>query len=302
MARSRLPYVFDVYLDLLGGHVVKLRYDDLGFTSQLTQKFAMSDSQVCGSEVLFVTANHQGKASGRWDAMQSLAIISGKSFGLLKSAVSGIGSKMAVRHAHFPVHAAAVSVGGTGLLLVGAHGFGKTTLALALAAAADTRKKAFVVLGDDWCVTAISREGRLLARTFDPSISINEPALRLLSPAQRSALQIDADFCKDSPKVSVPSYKLSTEPNSANSLLIDSIFLLDPTAPAGACAIENDAEFSAFVAESAYHYPFEWEERALHHQHWAAVARHTKVWKLGRSEIDAIHADAGHVFRCLGHD
>lgn len=93
---------------------------------------------------------------GLFDADENVALISGpEEYGLFKSTAVGLHSRLLLELEWTPIHAAAISCDGLGVVITGYHGAGKSTALLNLLhygrAVADIR-----VLTDDWSVARLT--------------------------------------------------------------------------------------------------------------------------------------------------
>lgn len=89
---------------------------------------------------------------GLYDAERRVALFAGSSsFGLLRSVLFGLASRVHLSAGHYPAHGCLADLGNGATLLAGGHGAGKTTALLELMARVRRRRDA-TVWSDDWAV------------------------------------------------------------------------------------------------------------------------------------------------------
>jgi hypothetical protein len=266
-----------------------LRYDDADFHGQLSEKFLLSDTLPGCTELTFLHRPCRGgEAAGYITEDFQVALVVGSGFGLFKSAVSGLASLQVEPAGYVPAHAAALSLNGKGVLMIGGSGGGKTTALLNVAIHALSRQVDVKILCDDWLVVR-HVDGRLVASTFDPSISLTRADLeRAISLEEIDGPRLLGRL-ETRDKISLSPSCLFGQGVQAREVGIDAIVLINPSA--GLDKVERCAagDVADFIIGSAYHFPYVCGQmRDRHRAFWSSWADRVSVYEysyLGTSDF-----------------
>lgn len=263
---------------------LNVSYDDSGFESLLREKFGVGSPYGDVSHLTFVrNRNRLGfelpyKHYGYISEATSEALVFASSFGMLKSTISGYASLLVEPRGYVPVHASVLSANGKGLLLVGGSAAGKTTTLLNLVDWLLKSKLPVSVLTDDWAVIA-EREGRYVAESFDPSVSLrcgNLDENRQLRFFRHDEIRSAVTMQK---KISRRPDDLYGCPMTADKVFLDAVILLLPEESDGNLHRADAGEFSRRVVDSAYHYPYVSPAQVERHEgFWVGLAGRIPVY------------------------
>ncbi|MFL6846326.1 MAG: hypothetical protein ACJ8ER_15775 [Allosphingosinicella sp.] len=268
---------------------LNLQYDEADFHAQLAEKFHICKVVPDAAELSFFHRPFEGgPALGYITEDHKRALVVGEGFGLFKSAVSALASLQIEPEGYVPAHAAALSLGGKGVLLVGGSRGGKTTALFNVAINALSQGMDVRILCDDWLVVT-TIDGRLAASTFDPSISLTLTDLeRAISLEGIDSLHL-LDGLRSRDKISVPPARVFGESCQAQEILIDSIVVINPRNGLDRCDVCGAEGLADFIISSAYHFPYVLDQvRSRHHKFWSAWASRLEVYEysyLGGSDF-----------------
>lgn len=208
------------------------------------------------------------------------ALVFASSFGIFKSVISGYASMLMDGRGYVPAHASVLSVDGFGLLLVGGSSAGKTTTLLSLIDWSIHSGRPFQILTDDWAVVT-EKEGKYIAESFDPSISLRQRNLDE-NPHLYFAHH------KEIQKAIATQKKVSRNPDvlygnhiRSERIQINAVVLLLPEEGSSDLLTINPDYFSKVAIEAAYHYPYvNADQIKRHRMFWEGLANKIPVFSL----------------------
>jgi hypothetical protein len=210
-----------------------------------------------GAQV-FAACGHDPRAEntpsmGLYDWETGTGIIYGPSeYGLVKSTAVGLHTRLVFEQGWNPIHGAVAQVDGSGVLIIGHHGAGKSTALLNVIRFARGRFQVRV-LTDDWAV-ARKKEGDLSIQAIEPRMAVSSQ-LVAENPHLDLAPQYFAakDEAIDKAWIHVDDVWPGQHCESA---VIRKIFVFSHAMP-GTVQPADRAHVAEIIVESAYHMPDE---------------------------------------------
>lgn len=255
-----------------------LRYEDAAFYDALAEKFTLSEAHEGKAELAFLNRPRSSNlASGYITEDHQRALVVGEGFGLFKSAVSGFASLQVEPAGYVPAHAAALSLNGKGILFAGGSRGGKTTALFNVAIQAHLQGVDVKILCDDWLIVRPS-DGRLVASTFDPSISLTLSDLDRAISLDRIDKSDLLERLKTRSKISVPPSFVFGPQVQTREISIDAIVIINPSAGLDKLEPCGSGGIADFLISSAYHFPYVSDQlRDRHRKFWTAWADRVPV-------------------------
>lgn len=182
------------------------------------------------------------------------AVVFSNEFGILKSVINGFASFLVSPYGYVPVHASVAAINGCGILFVGGHNAGKTTVLINFIDDSIRAGDSVKVLTDDWAV--IRRDDGYIARTFDHSISLTLSDLRENTHLIFAHYQYLKQLFNDRVKISLRPKDLYSLDCSAESIEIKIIVLLTDKMKGPIISAEAKVDNPQKIVDAAYHYPY----------------------------------------------
>jgi hypothetical protein len=238
---------------------LNVTYADASFFSRLNEKFLVSEQLPDAPSLTFVSESSQRSddeiAQGYVTSDRRDALVVGEGFGLFKSAISGFASYQCLDENLVPAHAAALSINGVGALILGGSCAGKTTTSLLLTGLAQARKLPFQLLADDWVVVQ-QANGRLIAKSFDPSISLQTQDMLLASDTHFEIPEPLKERMASGAKISVKPGDIFGKSVGVDEIVVDLVIVLHPYPGPEIYQAINSTTFASAAVDSAYHFPY----------------------------------------------
>lgn len=269
-------------------HTIDLKlsvsYNDPGFESLLGEKFGVLLPHRNSPHLTFIPDHGRlgfklpFKHFGYISTAPDRALVFASSFGIFKSVISGYASMLMDGRGYVPAHASVLSVDGFGLLLVGGSSAGKTTTLLNLVDWSIHSGRPFQILTDDWAVVT-EKEGKYIAESFDPSISLRQRNLDenpRLYFAHHKEIQKAIAIQK---KVSRSPDALYGNHTRIERVQIDAVVLLLPEEGNGGLLDINPDYFAKAAVDAAYHYPYvSTNQIKRHRMFWESLAKKIPIF------------------------
>lgn len=276
---------------------LNVSYENEGFKVKLEEKFILVAEHKGVPYLRFVKYDskygvelpfaHYGYISPDW----SDAIVFAESFGIFKSVISGFASALVYPDGYIPAHASVLQIGGRGVLFVGGSGAGKTTTLLNLIESLRFTSSDFGILTDDWAIIGIVN-GDVVAKTFDPSISLRQKDLDENPNMKFHRHDELVQGIRDRVKVSLSPSVLYGVPANRENVKIDVVILLNPVEGDNILHYISADNLASSAIEAAYHYPYVSALQMEHHKKtWCKIAKMIPAYSFYTRSYDGIFQD-----------
>lgn len=231
------------------------------FIDKLREKFNVSnpkDGDI--PEIFFVDRSNNPRESerdrncGYISRCGRKAVVFANEFGIFKSVINSFASYLAAPYGYVPVHASVVEINGCGILFVGGHNAGKTTVLINFIDDSIRAGDSVRVLTDDWAI--IHKEAGYIAQTFDPSISLKLSDLRENAHLLFVHNQDLKQLFNGRTKISLHPQNLYGLSCNAESIELKIIVLLTDQMKGSVISAEAKVDDPQKIVDAAYHYPY----------------------------------------------
>lgn len=231
------------------------------FIDKLREKFNVSNPKNGDiPEIFFVDRSNNPRGSerdrncGYISQCRRKAVVFSNEFGIFKSVINSFASCLIAPYGYVPVHASVAEINECGILFIGGHNAGKTTVLINFIDDSIKAGNSVKVLTDDWAV--VRKDVGYIARTFDHSISLTLSDLRENTHLIFAHNQYLKQFFNSRVKISLRPKDLYGLDCSAESIEIKIIVLLTDKMRGPIISAEANVNDPQKIVDAAYHYPY----------------------------------------------
>ena len=288
---------------LVGDCCVRVIYEDTLLSHPLRLKYrsTLAADSRCITVYFKSPENTSDLAQGYYVQDSNTFYIEGSGFGLLKSIINAVTGLQFLTRKEYPLHAAALQVDGCGIAIVGGHGYGKTSLAIDIASIALSRGQEVRFLADDWISVRLSKHGRLIARSPDPTISLTEVELDRIPTNLRSMNLPHISTMQSIKKLSLRPHEVILGALSADTIDIDTVLVLSPEEKKPALErLRCSRAFARYAVSASYHFPFtSYPSLSDCYRFWRRFGATGSTWIASHASEDERVARAHEILRSI---